>query len=112
MTKQSLQRRYRVLGPLEVEVGGRALTLHGKQRDLLGILLLRPGDVVSTDELIDELWGDAPPPTAANTLQVHVSRLRRLLEPGVLVSRPPGYVLEIAPGELDSSAFEELVAQA
>ena len=67
-----------ILGPLEVTDDGRRVELGGrKQRALLAILLLHANEVVSADKLIDELWGETPPPTAAKTLQAHVSRLRR-----------------------------------
>ena len=67
-----------VLGPLEARRDGLPVALGGtKQRALLAVLLLHAGEVVSTDRLIDELWGDDPPPTAAHTVQVFVSRLRK-----------------------------------
>jgi DNA-binding SARP family transcriptional activator len=107
-----------ILGPLEVRDGGRVLPVHGpKQRALLAVLLLHANEVVSSQRLIDSLWGDRAPATAANTLQVHVSRLRRLLEPPgssreILLARPPGYVLRVALGELDLHRFESLVEAA
>src|SRR5687767_13551033 len=71
---------FRILGPLEVADDGRRVELGGrKQRALLAILLLHANEVVSADKLIDELWGETPPPTAAKTLQAHVSRLRRAI---------------------------------
>jgi DNA-binding SARP family transcriptional activator len=71
---------FRLLGPLEVVEHDRPVALGGvKQRSLLAVLLLHANQVVSADRLIDELWGDAPPPTAAKSLQVHVSRLRYLV---------------------------------
>jgi len=83
-----------------------------KQRSLLAILLLRAGEVVSVDRLIDELWGEAPPEDAPTALHQHVSRLRKLLEPhAVLVTRSPGYVVELGEGELDLHAFERFVAE-
>ena len=73
---------FRILGPLEVNVRGRPLPLTAaKQKALLAILLLHPNEVVSSDRLIDELWGSEPPGSAANALQVYVSQLRGLLEP-------------------------------
>ena len=76
--------RFRMLGPLEVlDDDGRPLILGGaKQRALLAVLLLHPGQVVAADRLIDELWGEDPPDTARNVLQVYVANLRRVLEPG------------------------------
>jgi DNA-binding SARP family transcriptional activator len=101
---------FRLLGPLEVIEHGRSLGLGGiKQRSLLAVLLLHANQVVSADRLIDELWGDAPPPTAAKSLQVHVSRLRKELGDGRLVTRAPGYAVHVDPSELDLARFEQLV---
>ena len=93
--------------------GERVLPLGGaKQRSLLAILLLRAGEVVSVDRLIDELWGEAPPEDAATALHQHVSRLRKLLEPhAVVVTRSPGYLVELGDGRLDLHVFERLVEQ-
>jgi peptide/nickel transport system substrate-binding protein len=111
--------RYRVLGPLEVETDNGPVTLGGqKERLLLALLLARPNQVVPAEALVIGLWGEHPPPTAAKTLQSHVVRLRRVLEPGrargaagaVLVTRDPGYLLRVAPGALDATRFEELTA--
>ena len=85
---------YRVLGPLEVRDGEGSLPLAGaKQRALLALLLVHANQVVSRDRLIDELWGDEPPETAVQSLQVYVSRLRKLLPAETLLTRPPGYLL-------------------
>jgi DNA-binding SARP family transcriptional activator len=87
---------YRVLGPLEVRDDDRSLPLAGaKQRALLALLLLNANQVVSRERLIDQLWGDEPPETVVTMVQVYVSRLRKLLPPETLVTRPPGYVLAI-----------------
>ncbi|HYI75758.1 MAG TPA: BTAD domain-containing putative transcriptional regulator, partial [Gaiellaceae bacterium] len=104
---------FRVLGPFEVRDGERSLALGGtRQRSVLAILVLRAGETVSSDRLIDELWGERPPADASTALQQHVSRLRKALEPhGVLVTRAPGYVLEIAPEQLDLERFRTLVDQ-
>jgi DNA-binding SARP family transcriptional activator len=108
---------FRVLGPLEVRDNDEPLTLGGaKQRALLAILLLNANEVVSSDRLIDELWGAGAPLTAAKSLQVHVSNLRKVLEPArergqsgqVLVTRPPGYLLKIDPDQLDLTRFDRL----
>jgi DNA-binding SARP family transcriptional activator len=107
-----------ILGPLEARVDGRALALGGaKQRSLLALLLLHRDEVVSTDRLIDGLWGEEPPATAVKVVQVYVSRLRRLLWPsgegrGRLVTRRPGYLLELGADELDLDRFEGLVERA
>ena len=105
-----------MLGPLEARDGERVMALGGaRQRALLAILLLRAGEVVSVDRLIDELWGDEPPATAAHTIQVFVSRLRKALEQGGfsrLRTRAPGYVVDLEPDELDLARFERLVERA
>ena len=73
---------FRILGPLEAVAEGRVLTFAGaRQRALLALLLVRANEVVSTDRLIDELWGAHPPSAAANALQYHVSQLRKTLAP-------------------------------
>jgi DNA-binding SARP family transcriptional activator len=104
---------FRLLGPLEVVEHDRSLALGGvKPRSLLAVLLLNANQVVSADRLIDVLWGDAPPPTAAKGIQVHVSRLRKELGDGRVVTRPPGYVVQVDPSELDLTRFERLVDEA
>ena len=109
---------FRLLGSLEVREGDRAISLGGgKQRALLAILLLHPNEVVSTDRLIEELWGEAPPPTAAKIVQNYVSQLRRALssdgrsDDGVLQTRGRGYSVRIEPGERDVDRFEELAGR-
>jgi DNA-binding SARP family transcriptional activator len=106
---------FRILGPLEVVSGGQELALGGtKQRLLLASLLLRPGEVLSVDRLIDALWGAAPPKEAGNALQYHVSQLRKLIGPGdtTLVTRDPGYMLRLDGHDLDLARFEQLVEDA
>ena len=108
---------FRILGPLEVRDQGREpIIAASKQRTLLAILLLHPNEVVSSDRLIEELWGERPPASAAKSLQVYVSRLRRALdgEPGngadgVIVTRGGGYLLRVEPEELDLARFERLL---
>ena len=100
---------------LEAEVEERALDLGGrKQRAVLAALLLRAGQVVSDDRLVDEIWGDSPPASAAHSLEAYVSRLRQVLAPhGVtLERRGGGYRIDLGPAVLDSRAFEALVAEA
>jgi len=102
---------YRILGPLEVVEDDRPLSLGGaKQRALLALLVLNANRVVSRERLVDGLWGENPPETAVTTVQVYLSRLRKLLPEGALVTRPPAYVLEVAPDELDLERFERLRA--
>ena len=103
---------YRVLGPIEALDEGRRLAIGGpKQRLLLGVLLLRPNRIVGGHELVEALWADAPPATAGAAVQVYVSRLRKTLPDGVLETRPQGYVVRFAPGELDAERFELLLRE-
>ncbi len=108
---------FRMLGPLEVRLDGNLVQIGGpRQRALLAMLLLSANRVVSRDRLIDELLTEAPADMADHQLRVQVSRLRRALgvnggNPGRLVTRLPGYVLEVEPGELDLHEFEHLVSQ-
>jgi DNA-binding SARP family transcriptional activator len=104
---------FRILGPLEAAEDDRTLALGGqKQRAVLAFLLLHAGEIVSTDRLIDALWGERPPRTAATSLQNFVSQLRKLLGPETLVTRPPGYSLRLEPGQLDADRFRRAVADA
>src|SRR6266540_152053 len=105
---------YRILGPLAVyDEERRAVQLGGRQQRLVfAALLLHRNEVVSVDRLIDVVWGERAPTSAVKNVQVHVSRLRRALEPesrsgrresskGIVRTRANGYLLEVAPGELD-----------
>jgi DNA-binding SARP family transcriptional activator len=104
---------FRILGPLEVLSEGLPLALGGqKQRALLARLLTCPREVVSTDRLIDDLWGEAPPRTAATSLQNFVSQLRKALGAGVLATKSPGYALMVDGEQIDSVRFERAVADA
>src|SRR6266545_1022762 len=97
---------YWVLGPLEVRDGDASLPLSGaRQRALLALLLVHANHVLSRDRLIDELWGDHPPETAVQSVQVYVSRLRKLLPPETLLTRPPGYMLGAEPEQIDVRRF-------
>jgi len=103
----------RILGPLEAWRDGRAVDLPaGKPRALLAVLLLQRDEVVSVDRLVDELWGERPPATAAKNVQVYVSHLRRALGDGVLDTQAPGYVLRLEPGRLDAERFRMLMEEA
>ena len=103
---------FRILGPLEVVARERALALGGaKQRALLAVLLLHRREVVSTDRLIDELWGERPPATALKTVQVYVSHLRKALGGDLLVTRGHGYLLAAEPDQVDVDRFERLAAE-
>ena len=91
----------RILGPFEVcDDSGQPVKLPtGRERALLAVLALQRGEVVSTDRLVDALWGEQPPTTASKALQGYVSHLRRLLDAsggdGTLVTQPPGYALRV-----------------
>ncbi|MFL6030620.1 MAG: BTAD domain-containing putative transcriptional regulator, partial [Gaiellaceae bacterium] len=115
---------FRILGPLEVRNGDRELSLGGRQqRALLALLLLHANEVVPVDRIIDELWHEKPPPSATKSVQALVARLRRMLEGepstrngdagdnGTVVTRSHGYVLTVAPGELDLDRFESLLEE-
>ena len=105
--------KFQILGPLEATEDGRGLPLGGqKQRAALALLLLHAGEVVSTDRLIDALWGEHPPRTASTSLQNFVSHLRKLLGPETLLTRTPGYSLRLEPGQLDADVFRRTVAAA
>src|SRR6185312_12391231 len=112
--------RFGILGPLQV-IGddGRELALGGRMpRTVLAILLLRANEVVSSDRVVEELWAGAPPASAAKGLHVHVSRLRRALAAGHpdrggerLVTAAGGYLLRIAPDELDVQRCQRLIGE-
>jgi DNA-binding SARP family transcriptional activator len=107
---------FRILGPLEVLDEDRAVILGGaKQRALLALLLVHANETLTSDRLIDELWGEHPPSAAAKTLQMQVSRLRNALAAGagdgLVVTRERGYELRINPEQLDSLRFERLSAE-
>jgi predicted ATPase/DNA-binding winged helix-turn-helix (wHTH) protein len=110
------QLEVRILGPLKVLAGDESMALGAhKQRALLALLAIHANEVVSSDELIESLWAGKPPKTAATTLHVYVSRLRKLLEPDrakgdnhVLISRAPGYLLSIDASRIDAHRFESL----
>jgi DNA-binding SARP family transcriptional activator len=104
---------FRILGPLEVSDETGPLLLGGlKQRAVLALLLLDAGRVVSVDRLIDALWGEQPPRTASTSLQNFISALRKLLGPGILETKAPGYRLNVKPGELDLDRFRAAVVDA
>ncbi|HZD87722.1 MAG TPA: helix-turn-helix domain-containing protein, partial [Gaiellaceae bacterium] len=105
-----------VLGPLSVRSEEGALALGTPaQRSLLAVLLTSPNVPVSDDRLLDELWGDEPPPSARHLLHVYVSRLRRAIgEPPDgprIIRQGDGYALRLEQTELDSERFEAAVAE-
>jgi DNA-binding SARP family transcriptional activator len=102
---------FRILGPVEVRAQGRPIAIaRGRQRALLALLLLRAGEPISRDRLIEGLWGERPPDGAVKTLQAVVSRIRRALGPEAvrLARGTPGYQLQVEPDELDLERFERL----
>lgn len=105
----------RLLGSLEVKLNGRPLRLGGpKQRAVLSMLALNANTTVSLERLVDGLWGEDPPPTAAKMVQQYVSQLRRLLGEGdvaEILTRGRGYELRVDPDEVDALRFEQLVEQ-
>ena len=103
---------FRILGPLEVCEHGRLLEVGaGKQRALLALLLLRAGEVVSTDRLIDALWEERAPASALNSVHIYVSQLRKALGNGSLQTRGHGYLLALGPEQLDLARFEHLLGE-
>lgn len=111
----------RVLGPLEVRVGGERLALGGrKQRVVLAMLVLEAGRVVSADRIVDAVWGDVAAERSTGTLHVYLSNLRRALEPAaralgvkdLIATERPGYVLHVDPELVDLTRFERAVRDA
>lgn len=112
---------FNILGPFEVRDrnGAEVRVPGGRERALLVLLLIHCGEVVSTDRIVDALWGEHPPGTAAKAVQGYVSHLRRALEPGheagtadgLLLTRPPGYVLHTDELAVDAARFEQLAAE-
>jgi DNA-binding SARP family transcriptional activator len=106
---------YRILGPLEAFEGERRLSLGGsRQRAVLALLLLHRNQALGSDVIIDELWGEEPPPTAAKVLQNCVSALRKELPGGAETLRTVGaaYELRLEADELDRDRFERLCSEA
>ena len=99
----------RVLGPLEASVGSTTVALGGgKPRALLACLALHANRTVPAARLVDDLWGEATPRSAAKMVQIYVSQLRKVLPPGLLRTSPPGYALELGLDRLDVTRFERL----
>ena len=107
----------RLLGHVEASVDGRRIAIGaGKPRALLALLALNAGSAVSSERLLDGLWGERPPATAAKMLQVYVSRLRKVLAAAgdgtEIVTHPHGYELRLRRGDVDARRFEALIARA
>jgi DNA-binding SARP family transcriptional activator len=108
-----MRMEFRILGPLEVRRNDRPVRITGaKERALLALLLLHANEPVTTDRLVDELWGEAPPSTARKSLQVRVATVRRVLPKGVLVTRGGSYLIQVDRDQLDLLRFEQLLADA
>ena len=107
--------RFRLLGPLEIRAGEDWLGIGApKWRSVLAALLINAGQIVPVDTLINEVWGETPPAKAGNLISIYVLRLRRLLgdtDSTLLVTRAPGYLLRLAPGDTDAQVFEALVRE-
>jgi DNA-binding SARP family transcriptional activator len=107
--------RFRLLGPLEIRAGEDWRGIGApKWRSILAALLINAGQIVPADVLINEVWPDSPPAKAGNLISIYVLRLRRLLgdaDGAILVTRAPGYLLRLAPGDTDAGVFETLVRE-
>jgi DNA-binding SARP family transcriptional activator len=109
---------FRILGPVEVhdDRTGRRVVPHGtKQRTLLAALVVEAGRTLTVDRLADELWGDEPPQRAANAVQAHVARLRRMLSDSGggdwISTEPMGYLLRLGSATTDAQRFQRLSAE-
>src|SRR5215216_5853683 len=100
---------FRVLGPVEVAGTGRTVRLGRRERGVLAALILGAGKTVSSDRLVDALWGERPPRTAGKTLQTYVLRLRKALGGSVIETQAPGYRLFTPVDAIDAHRFEELI---
>jgi len=101
-----------MLGPFQLMEGGRQITVGGvRQRTVLADLLLHANEVIPSERLLVDLWGEDSPPSAANALQAAISRVRRVLPPDRLITTGPGYMLRIFPAEFDIAEFEQLFLQ-
>ena len=101
---------FRILGPLEVVVDAPVKLGGAQQRALLALLLIHAGETLTTDRLVDELWGERPPPTAVKTVQVYISQLRKLLGAGRVERGGGGYRLVATADEVDARRFEAKVS--
>jgi DNA-binding SARP family transcriptional activator len=104
---------FRLLGPLEVERDGSPVVVGGpKQRAVIALLALEASRVVATERLITELWGESPPRTAATSLQNAISHLRKALGADAVVTRAPGYLLDVERERVDVHRFEQILGDA
>src|SRR5215468_4644665 len=107
---------FRILGPLEVVKDGEPVALGTlKERLVLGVLLLHANEFVSRERLIDDLWGEAPPPTARKAVNVYLSKIRKAVSVAgadPITTGAGGYRLNVAPESLDTSRMQVAVAEA
>ena len=104
--------RVRLFGELEAEQAGVPVPVRGaKQRALLALLALRPGQPVSADRLIDVLWGDGQAANPANALQAQIGQLRRTLGPAAVLTTKAGEAIDLGPEDVDVARFEHLAAR-
>jgi len=104
---------FRILGPLEVVVDGEQAALGGpRQRALLAILLSQANETVPSQRLVDGVWDESPPETAANLVQGYVSQLRKALGREAIATRGNGYALSVGGDDLDLIRFERLAQEA
>lgn len=104
--------QFQIMGPLEVRERERGLPLGGRrQRTILAHLLIRPNQLVATDRLVVDVWGESPPETARSTLQSYISRLRKVLGAERIEGRSQAYILRADPEEVDALRFERMVAE-
>jgi DNA-binding SARP family transcriptional activator len=111
---EPVRAQVRLLGPVDIVLDGVEQRISGlRRRALLAVLALHHGQVVSTDQLIDIVWGDAAGSVSTNTLQRHISYLRALLgDPGAVVAQPPGYRLDLPAEAIDAALAEQLIESA
>src|SRR5919108_900240 len=117
MSGESPPLEFGILGPLEAAIGGRPVEIRGaKQRTLLALLLVHRGEAVPVATIIDELWPEAPPSTAQQSVQMHVSRLRRALvdagDRDALRTSGAGYRIDVAADAVDANRFDRVLAHA
>src|SRR5437588_2582531 len=100
-----------ILGPFQV-IDDQPLALGGpRQRAVLALLLLNRGEVITADRMIDELWGEHPPPTVGKAIHVYISNLRKAVGEGVLLTSEGGYMLAVEPNQVDAERFDGSVAR-
>jgi DNA-binding SARP family transcriptional activator len=102
---------FKLLGPVEVVIDGKSISITSRRQEIvLALLLLEANNTVSVDRLVDALWDRNPPATARTQVYFLVSALRRLIGGEVIVTRPPGYAIEVADQDIDLALFKSLAA--